>query len=243
MAGASRAALAAALAIEGHPVHISRVQVPTGDASATARFYRDVLELPVAEAGPVTTVRVGSSTIDFVQGERQRGADHLAVTIPSNQFAAAKRWLAARVPVLRLGDADEFRGGSPWDSESVYFIGPDEIVLELIARHPLQNESDETFTSSDLLEVSEVGLAVPDVGAAVADVREAFGLDTFGWNSDFFAPLGDQHGLLILVEQNRIWFPTRHAHARSGPLSVTITGTPVDGALDSPTGWRVESHR
>jgi len=224
-------------------VQIVHVQVPTVDASVTARYYRDVLELPVSQAGEVATVRVGSSSIAFVQGRHEGGSDHLAFTIPSNQFAAAKSWLSSRTELVQLGGSDDFRGGSPWNSESVYFTGPDEIILELIARHPLQNPSSAPFTSSEIIGVSEVGLAVPDVDRAVTDARKAFGLDTFGWRSEFFAPVGDQHGLLILVAERRIWFPTRNASARSGPLSVTIAGTPIDGALTSPAGWRVESRR
>ena len=70
-----------------------------------------------------------------------------------------------------------FALGAPWNSQSLYFAGPDGILLELIARHDLATLSSwGRFTSADLLRISEIGLAVPDVPAAVESLQNAFGL-------------------------------------------------------------------
>jgi hypothetical protein len=91
------------------------------------------------------------------------------VTVPEDRFAEAKAWPEERVPLLERDGLDEFRLGVPWNSQSVYFAGPDGILLELIARHDLPAvASSGRFSSADLLRISEIGLAVPDVPAAVA---------------------------------------------------------------------------
>ena len=224
-------------------VHITHIQLVTVDVSASARFYREVLELPVSESDDLARVQVGSTGIELIHGDRQNGADHLAFTIPSNQFAEGKDWLSSKTELIQRDGEDEFMGESPWDSESVYFRGPDGIVLELITRQRLQNGSNTPFTSASLLCVSEVGLAVPDVAAAVKDAREKFGLDTFGGHSELFAAVGDDHGLLILAAKNRVWFPTSDARAQGGPPSVVVADTPRDGILTSATGWRIEGRQ
>lgn len=224
-------------------MHITHIELFTVDVSTSARFYRDVLELPVSESDSRATVQVGSTSIELIHGDRQDGADHLAFTIPSNQFAEAKEWLSSRTELLQRDGEDEFRAESPWDSESVYFRGPDGIVLELITRHRLQNSSTVPFTAASLLSVSEVGLAVPDVAKAVTEARVKFGLDTFGGQSEMFAAVGDDHGLLILATNDRVWFPTSDALAQGGPPSIVIADTQRDGVVTSTTGWRVESRR
>jgi catechol-2,3-dioxygenase len=62
------------------------------------------------------------------------GAYHGAITVPEDRFAEAKAWLQERVPLLERDGLDEFALGVPWNSQSVYFEGPDGILLELIER-------------------------------------------------------------------------------------------------------------
>jgi len=129
------------------------------------------------------------------------------------------------------------------DSESVYLRGPDGAVLELIARHRLPDRPTwpaGPFGPRSLLAVSEVGIAVPDVAAAVADLRSALGCAPFGDPEPRFAPVGDDTGLLVLVAERRVWFPTAADRASTGPLTATV-GAP-DGRtadIDLAPGRRV----
>ena len=156
-------------------------------------------------------------------GPVEPGAYHGAITVPEDRFAEAKAWLHERVPLLERDGLDEFALGAPWNSQSVYFAGPDGILLELIARHDLAAaESSGRFSSTDLLRISEIGLAVPDVAAAVASLQNAFRLPVFGTAAPEFTPLGDPDGLLIVVRQGRPWFPTTTVTPSLGPLAVTV---------------------
>jgi len=49
------------------------------------------------------------------------------------------------------------------------------------------------------------------------------GLPTFPPQKAQFAPVGDHDGLIILVDQNRVWFPTDAQQAARGPVTVKLT--------------------
>jgi catechol-2,3-dioxygenase len=202
---------------------ISKVELPVSDAVRAARFYGDVLGLPIRTGGGVVEVEVGLSVLLLDPGPVERGAYHCAITVPEDRFAEAKAWLQERVPRLERDGLDEFTLGAPWNSQSLYFAGPDGILLELIARHDLPAASSSgRFSSADLLRISEIGLAVPDVPAAVAALQDAFGLPVFGTAAAEFTPLGDPDGLLIVVRQGRPWFPTTTVTPSLGPIAVTV---------------------
>ena len=222
---------------------ITDVRVATADLSAAARFYGETLELPVTTTQDAATVAVGASTITLVEVATSDESNHFAFTIPCNRFAEAVAWLADRVEPMSWGDGEtELRLDEPWDSESVYFRGPDGIILEFITRSRLFNGADEPFSSSQILCVSEVGLAAPSVPDAFAEVRGVFGLETFAGESPEFTTAGDQNGLLILVTEGRPWFPTQDVRASTGSLAVSISGV-SPGVVRSPAGWIVTGSR
>jgi catechol-2,3-dioxygenase len=167
-------------------------------------------------------VEVGPSALLLHPGPVQPGAYHLAITVPKDRFTEAKAWLQKRVSLLERDGLDEVVLGAPWNSQSLYYAGPDGILLELIARHDLAAASSGRFTSADLLRISEIGLAVPDVPAAVASLQNAFGLPIFGTASSEFTPLGDPDGLLIVARQGRPWFPTTTVRPPLGAIAVTV---------------------
>ncbi len=202
---------------------ISKVELPVSDAVEAAGFYGDVLGLPTRTDSGVVEVEVGLSALLLLPGSVEPGVYHCAITIPEDRFAEAKAWLQERVPLLERDGLDEFTLRAPWNSQSLYFAGPDGILLELIARHDLPaSSSSGPFTSADLLRISEIGLAVPDVPAAVASLQNAFGLPVFGTAAAEFTPLGDHDGLLVVVRQGRVWFPTVTVTPSLGPLTVTV---------------------
>jgi catechol 2,3-dioxygenase-like lactoylglutathione lyase family enzyme len=220
-------------------MYIRDVSLGTADLPGAVEFYRSVLELPVEMRSDVATVTVGRSTITLVERPATREGNHIAFTIPRNQFSAAKRWLVSRTALMTWGpDTTELRLGEPWNSESVYFLGPDRIILELITRQRLDNAVDHPFSSADLLCVSEVGLSAPKVADSFARLQEVFGVEDFAGASPDFAAAGDQDGLLIVVRSDRPWFPTDDVRADTPAVAVTLGGVSA-GVVRSPVGWSV----
>ena len=221
---------------------ISQVELPVSDAAQAARFYGDLLGLPNRTGDGVVEVEVGLSLLLLHPGPVGPGAYHCAITVPEDRFAEAKAWLRERVSLLERDGLDEFALGAPWNSQSLYFAGPDGILLELIARHDLATlSSSGRFTSADLLRISEIGLAVPDVPAAVESLQNAFGLPVFGTAAAGFTPLGDPDGLLILVREGRPWFPTTTVTPSLGPIAVTIQMPRAGKSLALTANCRVKA--
>jgi len=193
----------------------------TGLAAAT-RFYHDVLELPVAEQPGQVTVTIGSSRLVLEEGDQFAGAHHLAIGIAPADFEVARGWLSRRVEPIAVDGSEVIEGPEGWDSRSVYFLGPEDIVLEFIAR-----DADSSAPAGDgrvprPLSLSEVGIGVPSVHEAVRALTGELGLPTFPPQGAQFAPVGDHDGLIILVDQNRIWFPTDAQQAARGPVTVKL---------------------
>lgn len=206
-------------------MRITAVDLTVTDVAAAATFFTDVLELPVRAERHGAEVTVGRSALRLYEAPASAGVHHLAFDIPPDAFADHRDWLAAKVPLLSNVDGDtEFEGPPAWNSRSVYFEGPDRMVLELIARRERPRAADRV---PQLVSVSEVGIAVPAVGTAVDQIEHALKATVLGSASDDFAPVGDHDGLLILVRPGRGWLPVFDVEAE--PLLVEVH-------VDGPTG-------
>lgn len=200
-------------------MEIRQVQLATRALDETAHFY-ERLGCPVVVDRDAAHVTVGSTQLVFRAHDGMAGAHHLAFTIPTGSFAAAKSWIAGVATVLGADDSDEFEGPPNWNSRSVYFEGPDRQLLELIERRDLSPTG--AADSARLVSVSEVGLAVPDVFGAVDALRN-HGLEAYANPpGPDFAPVGDVHGLLILVSPGRKWFPTLDRAPSTAPVVVDV---------------------
>jgi len=206
---------------------IRQVQLATRSLDDTARFY-ERLGCPVEIVDAAVRVVVGSSLLVFRELPEMTGALHLAITIRTGTFDAAKAWIAGLTTVLGTDDQDEFEGPPNWNSRSVYFEGPDEQLLELIERRDLPADAGEN-TVVPLVSISEVGVPVPDVLGAVDALRRA-GLEPYANPpGESFAAVGDVDGLVILVSPDRRWFPTGDRSPSSAPVVVDLgLGAPLE---------------
>jgi catechol-2,3-dioxygenase len=221
---------------------IRQVQLATRSLADTARFY-ERLGCSVEIVDTTVHIVVGSTLLVFRELPEMTGALHLAITIPTGTFDAAKAWIAGLTTVLGTADQDEFEGPPNWNSRSVYFDGPDQQLLELIERRDLESgarrvgagDGTGTDTGSDsdagvpLVSVSEVGVPVPDVLGAASALRRA-GLEPYANPpGESFAAVGDVDGLVILVSPDRRWFPTGDRSPSNAPVV-------IDVGLDAPVG-------
>jgi len=202
-------------------------------------FYARVLGFPVLSAHHDTlTLGVGDAQLTFArrgqEGAWNRspgssgdsdgcdGSYHVAFTIPTNQFAEAKTWLAQRVPLITDEAGTDAFFFSKWNAHALYFADPAGNVMELIARHTLPNATDRPFDVHNILTISEIGLATENVQETTEVLRATLGVTPHHiQGSDTFTALGDDHGLLIVVDQKRAWFPETGKTA--GPMPVTAT--------------------
>lgn len=222
-------------------MRIRNLILPASDPTTVAQYFGEVLQLPVHGHQVV----IGWSTITLVPADgRPFGGVHLAFNVPDNRFAEAMDWLRARSTLQRSPDGKEyFALQSSWQSQSVYFTGPDGLILELIGRQRLPVSSRTgAFDGSEITCLSEVGLPVGDVPATQRVLSERFGLQPLSDPSPVFAPMGDDEGLLIVVDATRHWFPEQVDLPNAQGLALEIEAP--HGAVevaDAGQGWIVRS--
>jgi catechol-2,3-dioxygenase len=205
-------------------MYIEELELYAADLARLRAFYGDTLGLPLLKADDERLeLHVGRSLLRFVRApEGWAGRYHFAFNIPENQIAAGRAWLAERVALIADSAGSDTFPSESWNSDQIYFYDSAGNIGELIARHSLPNASDAPFGPSSLLSVSEIGLVVEDVQAAVARFEAELGLGVYSDSSASFAPLGDEHGLLILVPPGRIWFPETGVAAAPAPVRASL---------------------
>lgn len=203
-------------------MNITGLELSTRDLQAQKDFYANVLELPVNLTASGLKVKAGKTDILFAQAPPEfEGAYHFAFNIPENQFQASKAWISSRIPLLRDESGKDEFAFEAWNSHSIYFKDAAGNVLEFIARHNLRDGVNGGFDSRQILQVSEIGLPSEDVVAFANELCTRLDLSVFQQEpNETFTPVGDDHGLLILPVQNRIWIPNSGVPAKLNPVKV-----------------------
>jgi hypothetical protein len=214
-------------------MNIQRIELLTVDLEAQRDFYTNILELPTEPTPSQLLVKAGATEILFTQAPSGfDGAYHFAFNIPENQYLKAKQWASGRFTLLRDKSGKEDFPSQSWNSDSFYFFDSTKNVLEFIARHNLQNAVEGNFNSSQILNVSEIGLPSDDVILLANRICRRLGVSVYKQEpNENFTPVGDEEGLLILPVKDRIWMPDSGIPAKL--LPVKVRGN-VDGK-----GWEV----
>ncbi|OEZ01694.1 MULTISPECIES: hypothetical protein [Stenotrophomonas] len=219
-------------------MRINVLQLPVSDVTAVASWFGEVMQLPVTGSA----VQIGWTTLQLRDaGSDPVGGVHLAFNVPADRFEAATTWLLERSPLQRNAKGEaHFTFGGRWESESIYYDGPDALILELIGRRRLPASGRTgAFHGSELTCISEVGLPTADVAALTARAEAAFGLQPFSPPTPHFAALGDDEGLLIVVDATRHWFPEQKVLPNARGIEVTLGDVDAGQLADDVEGWQL----
>ncbi|GAB4395553.1 MAG: hypothetical protein OHK0053_04430 [Microscillaceae bacterium] len=213
---------------------IQHLELETAAGPEMKHFYTQKLGLPLVEIrkDALFTVRAGNTCLSFYQEGyfEARPAEgtptyHFAFNIPQNQLFEAQAWLKQLLIPLCPFQQREVVNFPNWNAHALYFQDPAGNVLELIARHDLDNAQSDAFGPQSLLSISEVGFPVPNLADFYAALQPRMPLPFYSHisNLETFCALGDAEGLLIVVPLQRAWFPTS---LRNGifPLRLTLEG-------------------
>jgi catechol-2,3-dioxygenase len=206
-------------------MHIIELRLQTADVAQQKQFYVNELGFALLdEALNSITLAAGATQLIFEQAEQtMKPFYHFAFNIPENQLASAKAWLAERDVSLSQSHPDDWYSVS-WNSHAMYFYDPAGNIVEFIARHNLHNgTAGTTFTAQDIVSASEIGLVVDDVVDTVRTLQATLGVEVYQDMAENFAPLGDEHGLFIVVKRDRTWLAS-NKHCDVFPTAVTIQG-------------------
>lgn len=198
-----------------------QVTLITSQLASLKTFYTELLGIPLIDSDEhAFSIDMGQTQLIFKQGESY--LYHLAFNIPRNQFAEGKAWLAERVPLVDVMGNDQIHF-TAWNAHSVYFYDTAGNIMEFIARHDLDNDSDVPFSGTSLCSISEVGMVTDDVQNFTKSLKSTFDVPVYdGDGSDVFSAIGDPEGLLIVVPEGREWFPATGIHATFCPLEIVF---------------------
>lgn len=191
---------------------LEQIQIQTNNIQQTASFYQDILNLCILEKDLNTlTIQAGNSILKFVENPQFKSIYHFAFNIPENKLNEAIEWCKNKVDLIFIEDQNVITNFENWNANAVYFYDNNGNLLEFIARHDLNNAQEEAFSSKAILNISEIGIVNENPLELGNQLIEKYGLEFFSKNanSEKFAVLGNDEGLLILVQPNRNWYPTQ----------------------------------
>ncbi|MDC8003951.1 hypothetical protein POV27_07795 [Aureisphaera galaxeae] len=196
-----------------HRIHEIKLRTSTS-LDEIRSFYHSLLGFSIkSQSETHCSFIAGLSLVTFLKTDNDAtGAPfyHFAFNIPENMIGLVEKWLAPKTPIIEapshLRDSDYSNNivhFGHWNAHSVFFYDPAGNVVEFIARHDLKNPSkSQRFESKDILYVSEIGLVTDDVNKLYNAISKQFGLYTYKGGSERFTAVGDEYGLILLMNSN-----------------------------------------
>eukprot|EP01133_Synstelium_polycarpum_P012536 gene12536-14715_t len=204
---------------------IQEIKIETKALEATLSFYTELLGLELLyKSKERICISAGTSVLTFIKSKGpEHPVYHIAFNIPPGQLQQSIDWLHGKADLLPVTESNVVAAFENWNANAVYFLDNNGNLLEFIARHDLSVASDEPFSGHSILCISEIGVVTEQVPQLANRLMSTYGLPVFSKQprADNFTALGDDSGLLILVENRRNWFPTK-IPAEKFPLSILI---------------------
>jgi len=191
---------------------LEHIQIQTSNIRQTTAFYQDILGLSIIENDSESiSVKAGNSILKFIENPEFKSIYHFAFNIPENQLEKAIEWCKNKIDLIIIEDQNVITHFENWNAHAVYFYDNNGNLLEFIARHDLNNAQTEEFSSKSILNISEIGIVNENPLELGNQLIAKHDLSFFSKNnnSEVFAAIGDDEGLLILVKPNRNWYPTQ----------------------------------
>ena len=213
---------------------LQHIQIQTNNIQETETFYNNILGLKILEKrSDSLTIQAGSSILKFIENSEFDSTYHFAFNIPENKLEEAISWCAEKVDLIIIQDKRIIANFETWNANAVYFYDNNGDLLEFIARHDLDNFQIKEFSSKSILNISEIGIVDENPMELGEQLIESYDLMFFekNFNSETFAAIGDDEGLLIIVKPNRNWYPTQ-TPSKSNKTEIIIENKGIKIELD-----------
>lgn len=192
-------------------MEIIEIELQTDNITDTEIFYRDIFGLNlINKSQNEITFLAGHSTLTFKKTSNLNPKYHFAFNIPNNKIEEAINWASSRFKLIKNDESGIIANFETWKAKAIYFYDNNNNILEFIARFDLKNSSEKEFDVSSILSISELGIVVDEPLKFANNLVKTYQLDYFEKSnkSDSFVGVGNDNGLMIIVKQNRKWFPT-----------------------------------
>ncbi len=205
-------------------MNIEKLVLYTANIAETEKFYVAKLGMQLIDKTEDSlNLKAGTTVLQFKHRANSNPFYHFAFNIPHNQVNSALQWCLQKELSMLPFENKNLVDFPNWNAESVYFLDNNGSILEIIARHDLENGSNEPFSAKQLLCVSEIGIVTDDVPSFCTRAIKQFGIPYYEKQrpTPNFSVMGDAEGLFIVVPAKRKWFPTAIPSAKF-PLLATI---------------------
>lgn len=194
---------------------IKEIQLLTSQLSVLEDFYTQRLYFKITRKNSDSiSFQAGNSILTFIQSSTTTEPYHFAFNIPSQSIIECYDCYKDKLKFLDNVENPKIQPPvydfTDWNAKALYFLDPDNNILEFIAREDIDIPLKSPFTNQNIINISEVGIVVDNALKAANEYKEKYGISTFSRSkgSSSFHPLGNDTGLLILVQEKRIWYTT-----------------------------------
>ncbi len=173
-------------------------------------FYEDKLGLDiVSRTDTKTIISVGWTELTLLKSEKV-APYHYCFLLPSNKLQEAIEWASERLELIHIEKDKVVQHFDTWNADSVYFFDGDGNLAEFIVRHKLDNKSEASFNSSQILCVNEIGLPTSEIKKIGQQISDHLGSTFWKGNTERFGTHGDEEGLILLPNPKikYTWLPT-----------------------------------
>ncbi len=188
-------------------MQVQNLTLYTPNLERTIEFYNHTLKFPLLiRSLQSATFRIGKTRLTFTRRD-DCTPYHIAFNIPSNKETDAKNWLSERVKLIPFNE-EEMIDFPTWESKAMYFYDMDNNIIEFIARKNLHYTESMPFIPTQVMGVSEIGMAVDDIGTIYDQLNSMNPLPIFDGDRENFMAAGTEKGLFIILNKNdRQWYP------------------------------------
>lgn len=195
-------------------MEILEIKLQSDDLFATEKFYTDILglELLTKDASSIS-FKAGHSKLSFIKSENLKPTYHFAFNIPHNKLEEAINWSRARLELIPIKDLEVVADFKNWNAKSIYFYDNNKNVLEFIVRFDLDNAIETDFSAEAIQGISEIGLIADKPLDLAEELIKDYDLSYFSKGAQYekFKTLGTDEGLIIIVQSDHDWYPTRQS--------------------------------
>ncbi|OWA37695.1 hypothetical protein B9G55_06515 [Saccharibacillus sp. O16] len=227
-------------------MNIQKIELWISNFEQTVQFYEQAIGFKRMEDSEAAKVsfQIGSSILELNRDPGDRGYYyHFAFNIPPNLFRDAKRWLSKRTELLLEDGEDEVFFDGLTQADSFYTEDPAGNIVEFIARrHTTPASSAFTFTTEQIMCISEIGLSVDNL-AEYAERMHTLGIPVRG-NEEIsydgylnFMGEYEDGSFIILSPLGRRWYFSDKPSI-AAPLVIHTDRGIIDSSIEIRNGER-----
>ena len=194
-------------------MHFKEIHLLSDQLSETEKFYTGKLGLEVTgrEKGFVEFA-AGSTGLIFHESRNRSPFYHIAFEIPPSELERSYELAKSKFQIIPVSPGIDIADFKNWNAKSFYFYDNNGSILELICRYDVSHRNSLHPKKIPVCYVSEIGIVSDNVPDLADQLIAQLNTQIFSRQprQKNFTAVGDDHGLFILSQANREWYPTHH---------------------------------